>query len=59
MVMTSVSGHLLGHEFVEMYSKWHSCDPISLFEAPVYKGCAEKFVPIRRTLEREVSIEVF
>lgn len=55
--MTSVSGHLLTYEFVGMYTKWHNCDPISLFHAPVEKMC--KAVPetnqqIKKTLEREV-----
>jgi DNA topoisomerase-3 len=42
MVMTSVSGHLLGLDFDEKYRKWWSCDPVQLFDLPVYKGCKEK-----------------
>lgn len=54
MVMTSVSGHLLTHDFIDAYKQWQSCDPISLFDAPVVKFCPENFVKIKQTLEREV-----
>ncbi|XP_052784926.1 DNA topoisomerase 3-alpha-like [Mya arenaria] len=54
MVMTSVSGHLLGLEFTGQYKKWHACSPVSLFDAPVEKYCPENFIDIKRTLEREV-----
>lgn len=54
MVMTSVSGHLLSLDFVSSYMNWNSCDPISLFSAPVYKLCQEKSLKIKKTLEREV-----
>lgn len=56
MVMTSVSGHLLTHDFIDAYKQWQSCDPISLFEAPVVKFCPENYVKIKLTLEREVSV---
>lgn len=55
MVMTSVSGHLLTHAFVSSYSGWKSCDPISLFNAPVIKECPDNFMKIKKTLEKEVS----
>lgn len=54
MVMTSVSGHLLNHDFIDAYKQWQSCDPISLFDAPVIKFCPENYVKIKKTLEREV-----
>jgi len=55
MVMTSVSGHLLGYEFTGAYRKWYGCHPLSLFDAPVSKQCLdENYVKIKRTLEREV-----
>lgn len=55
MVMTSVSGHLLGLDFEEKYRKWYSCDPLQLFNLPVYKHCREQSMTnIKRTLEREV-----
>ena len=55
MVMTSVSGHLLGMDFSEQYKKWYSCHPVQLFDLPVVKSCREdSMVKIKRTLEREV-----
>ncbi|XP_042197043.1 DNA topoisomerase 3-alpha isoform X2 [Callorhinchus milii] len=54
MVMTSVSGHLLELEFKAPFQKWYSCNPVSLFDAEVEKYCPEKYVDIKRTLEREV-----
>ncbi|KAJ9580304.1 hypothetical protein L9F63_004020 [Diploptera punctata] len=54
MIMTSVSGHLLGLEFVGTYRNWRGCNPISLFDAPVTKVCPPDYQPIKRTLEKEV-----
>ena len=55
MVMTSVSGHLLGMDFSEQYRKWFSCHPVQLFDLPVEKSCREDgMVRIKKTLEREV-----
>ena len=55
MVMTSVSGHLLGMDFNEQFRKWFSCNPVQLFDLPVEKSCREdNMVNIKRTLEREV-----
>ncbi|CAH2106244.1 unnamed protein product [Euphydryas editha] len=54
MVMTSVSGHLLTMDFVSAYKSWQSCNPLSLFDAPVYKYCPENYDKIKKTLEREV-----
>ncbi|XP_076756767.1 topoisomerase 3-alpha isoform X2 [Xylocopa sonorina] len=56
MIMTSVSGHLLNHEFVGAYRKWQGCHPLSLFDAPVVKQCSEEnSIKIKKTLEREVQ----
>ncbi|XP_055594004.1 DNA topoisomerase 3-alpha [Uranotaenia lowii] len=54
MVMTSVSGHLLNHEFLPSFRGWHSCSPEQLFDAPVRKSCTENGEKIKKTLEREV-----
>lgn len=35
MTITSVRGHLNEIDFPERYRKWHTCDPVSLFDAPV------------------------
>lgn len=54
MIMTSVSGHLLNHEFVGAYRKWQGCHPLTLFDAPVTKQCTgETSIKIKSTLERE------
>ena len=54
MVMTSVSGHLLGMDFGEQYRKWYSCHPVQLFDLPIQKQCREdNMIKIKRTLERE------
>lgn len=54
MTMTSVSGHLLTHEFPAMYRGWTQCNPQVLFDAPVHKKCPENSAKIKATLEREV-----
>ncbi|KAJ0177307.1 hypothetical protein K1T71_007316 [Dendrolimus kikuchii] len=54
MTMTSVSGHLLALEFVGAYKSWQSCNPLTLFEAPVFKYCPDNYDKIKKTLEREV-----
>ncbi|XP_003465949.1 DNA topoisomerase 3-alpha isoform X1 [Cavia porcellus] len=53
MIMTSVSGHLLAHDFQMQFRKWHSCNPLVLFEAGIEKYCPENFIDIKKTLERE------
>uniref|UniRef100_A0A669QA73 DNA topoisomerase n=1 Tax=Phasianus colchicus TaxID=9054 RepID=A0A669QA73_PHACC len=55
MVMTSVSGHLLAHDFKLPFRKWNSCNPLALFDAEIEKYCPENYVDIKRTLEREVQ----
>lgn len=40
MSFTSVTGHLMELEFDDRYRKWHSCDPVDLYHAPV-----KKYVP--------------
>ncbi|XP_040212350.1 DNA topoisomerase 3-alpha [Rana temporaria] len=54
VIMTSVSGHLLGMDFQRHLKSWHSCNPVSLFDAEVEKFCPDDMVNIKRTLEREV-----
>ncbi|CAK7317251.1 DNA topoisomerase 3-alpha [Vulpes lagopus] len=55
MVMTSVSGHLLAHDFQMQFRKWQSCNPLVLFEAEIEKYCPENFVDIKKTLQRETQ----
>lgn len=59
MIMTSVSGHLMQHDFMDAYRGWQSCDPISLFDAPIVKYCPQNYEKIKKTLEREVNQFVF
>ncbi|KAL3337369.1 hypothetical protein AABB24_029834 [Solanum stoloniferum] len=54
MLFTSVTGHLMELEFDERYRKWHSCDPLDLYNAPVRKFVPEDKLDIKRTLEAEV-----
>ncbi|TRY65801.1 hypothetical protein DNTS_024082 [Danionella cerebrum] len=56
VTMTSVSGHLLGLNFTGHMQKWHSCNPVSLFDAEVQKSCLANFLPIKRTLEQEARL---
>uniref|UniRef100_A0A665TQN7 DNA topoisomerase n=1 Tax=Echeneis naucrates TaxID=173247 RepID=A0A665TQN7_ECHNA len=53
VTMTSVSGHLLGLQFKAQFQKWHSCNPVLLFDAEVEKYCPDTMVQIKRTLEKE------
>ncbi|XP_025202861.1 DNA topoisomerase 3-alpha [Melanaphis sacchari] len=55
MIMTSVSGHLLGYEFQGSYRSWTSCSPLELFHIPVVKECPKDFLNIKKTLVREVQ----
>lgn len=55
MIMTSVSGHLLAHDFQMQFRKWQSCNPLVLFEAEIEKYCPENFIDIKKTLERETQ----
>ncbi|KAM8844721.1 DNA topoisomerase 3-alpha isoform 2-T3 [Spinachia spinachia] len=54
VTMTSVSGHLMGQEFKAQFKKWHSCNPVLLFDAEVEKHCPDNMKQIKRTLEKEV-----
>ena len=53
MRMTSVSGHLLNHEFCGNYRKWFGCNPVDLFDAPIIKECSQRMQPI------QVWIDIF
>jgi DNA topoisomerase-3 len=56
MIMTSVSGHLMGFDFLGTYRKWYSCPPLSLFDAPIIKSCVDtSYEKIKKTLEKEIK----
>ena len=33
--VTAVAGHLMSSDFGQEYKGWHSCDPFTLFDAPI------------------------
>jgi DNA topoisomerase-3 len=35
LTVTAVSGHITSYDFYESHRKWTSCEPFSLFDAPV------------------------
>ncbi|KAI9571123.1 DNA topoisomerase [Boletus coccyginus] len=51
--VTSVSGHLLAHDFPDAYRQWHSCDPLSLFDAPIHTIIPSESKTIERNLMNE------
>ena len=55
VTMTSVSGHLISHDFSFNFKNWQKCPPINLFSAPIVKFCPENLQPIKKTLEREAK----
>lgn len=38
MVFTSVAGHLMELDFTQQHKRWHSCNPVDLYNAPVVKS---------------------
>lgn len=57
MLFTSVTGHLMELEFDDRYRKWHSCDPLDLYTAPVRKHVPEvSLYPIYRKF---ISCRIF
>jgi DNA topoisomerase-3 len=55
MVMTSVSGHLLGYEFASTFRSWKSCNPVALFDAPVVKLCPQDYQKIKVRIYDELT----
>ncbi|XP_004342668.2 topoisomerase III [Capsaspora owczarzaki ATCC 30864] len=55
MVFTSVVGHLLASDFTADYSKWNTCAPEALFEAPIERFIPEKLRDIEKMLQREAQ----
>ncbi|KIJ18604.1 hypothetical protein PAXINDRAFT_110078 [Paxillus involutus ATCC 200175] len=53
ITVTSVSGHLLAHDFPDAYRQWHSCDPLSLFDAPIHSTVPAENKTIERNLMNE------
>ncbi|XP_078164246.1 topoisomerase 3alpha isoform X2 [Carex rostrata] len=55
MVVTSVTGHLMELDFDERYKRWASCDPATLYQAPVRKFVPQDKLDIKTTLEEEAK----
>ncbi|KAN0061763.1 DNA topoisomerase [Thecaphora frezii] len=53
MTMTSVRGHLTECDFGEEYRKWHSCDPVMLFEVPIETRLSKDGNSIGQNLRNE------
>ncbi|CAI5943898.1 unnamed protein product [Closterium sp. NIES-65] len=53
MAMTSVTGHLMEMDFQDPFRKWHACDPLQLFDAPVYKAIPQDKAALEVTLREE------
>ncbi|TFY54110.1 hypothetical protein EVJ58_g9055 [Rhodofomes roseus] len=51
--VTAVSGHMLEHDFSFQYSKWTSCDPFELFEAPIIAEVRKDATTIAQNLKNE------
>ena len=52
VVMTSVSGHLVSHNFDSQYRAWRSCDPSALFEARIDSYVEDSKKPISKNIDR-------
>ncbi|KAF8321620.1 prokaryotic type I DNA topoisomerase [Clavulina sp. PMI_390] len=53
--VTSVSGHMLEHDFPETHRKWHSCDPFELFDAPIETRVKQDAKQLERNLRQEAA----
>ncbi|TCD68059.1 DNA topoisomerase [Steccherinum ochraceum] len=51
--VTSVSGHILEHNFDANHNKWDSCDPIELFDATIYTVVKKEAKEIEKNLIAE------
>ncbi|EIW82848.1 prokaryotic type I DNA topoisomerase [Coniophora puteana RWD-64-598 SS2] len=50
--VTSVSGHIMGHDFDEVYKSWRSVDPLQLFTLPVRCNVDKEKVKIKENLQQ-------
>ncbi|KAF9809736.1 hypothetical protein IEO21_07278 [Rhodonia placenta] len=53
--VTAVTGHVMDHEFHYMYSKWTSCDPFALFDAPIKASVKKEAIAIAQNLRNEAK----
>mgnify|MGYP001957770613 CR=1 FL=1 len=55
MTMTSVTGHLMELDFGDGHRKWGSCDPVELFDAPVFMGVPDEKKDLEAQLQQAVA----
>jgi DNA topoisomerase-3 len=63
VTFTCVAGHIVAQDFPERFRKWHSCQPVDLFEAPIQSSIAEvraaiyvnRLLSLTRILGQEAS----
>jgi DNA topoisomerase-3 len=53
VTFTSVSGHIINHDFPNQFRKWEGCDPGALFDAPIERSVDDKNKPIAENIKRE------
>nr|XP_019008510.1 DNA topoisomerase III [Kwoniella pini CBS 10737]OCF47291.1 DNA topoisomerase III [Kwoniella pini CBS 10737] len=51
--VTAVLGHLMSIDFGEDHRKWHSCDPFSLFDAPILTSVSKDLKKVEQNLINE------
>ena len=54
-IVTSVLGHLMEMEFTDRHRKWGSCDPVELFDAPVFMGVPDEKKDLEAQLQQAVA----
>jgi DNA topoisomerase-3 len=52
VTFTCVAGHIVAQDFHERFRKWHSCQPVDLFEAPIQSSIAEVCMALNITSAR-------
>ena len=55
MVVTSVTGHLMELDFGDGHRKWGSCDPVELFDAPVFMGVPDEKKDLEAQLQQALK----
>ncbi|USP78505.1 uncharacterized protein yc1106_05779 [Curvularia clavata] len=53
VTFTCVAGHIVAQDFNERFKKWTSCEPVSLFEAPIVSGIAEDKKAVASNIESQ------
>ena len=53
MIMTSVTGHMMGNEFDENTKIWNGVDPVVLFDAEIKREVKKESLGIEKTLKAE------